>query len=398
MAGDVRGAAGAVGERFAMNFEKLVQAITEIHRQTRGAAAKAVNVALTYRNWLIGSYIHEYELKGEDRAEYGKQLIVRLARSLRQQAIPASEPQRLYTYLAFFRAYPQIADALPRLAPGLQILRSVTGQSELVAADTILRPATGESETGHSIRSFAGDVLLERLSYTHLEHLTAIEDPLKRAFYEVECIKGNWSVRELKRQIGSLYFERSGLSCDKEKLSALANAAAQQAEVQHVIRDPYVFEFLGLRPQEVLPESDLEAALIEKMQTFLLELGHGFCFEARQKRLIIGGEAFFVDLVFYHRVLKCHVLVDLKVDEFRHEHLGQLNTYVEYYRRHEMTGGDQPPVGILLCTGKNHALVEYALAGMDNRLFVSKYQLVLPKPEELQRYLDEQHRHLGGEA
>ena len=398
MAGDVRGAAGAVGERLAMNFEKLVQAITEIHRETRGAAAKAVNVALTCRNWLIGAYIHEYELKGEDRAEYGKQLIVRLARSLRQQAIPASEPQRLYAYLAFFRAYPQIADALPRLAPGLQILRPVTGKSEFFAADSILRPATGESETGHSIRSFAGDVLIERLSYTHLELLTAVEDPLKRAFYEVECIKGNWSVRELKRQIASLYFERSGLSRDKEKLSTLANAAAQQAEVQHVIRDPYVFEFLGLRPQEVLPESDLEAALIEKMQTFLLELGHGFCFEARQKRLIIGGEAFFVDLVFYHRVLKCHVLVDLKVDEFHHEHLGQLNTYVEYYRRHEMTEGDQPPVGILLCTGKNHALVEYALAGMDNRLFVSKYQLVLPKPEELQRYLDEQHRHLGGEA
>jgi len=150
----------------------------------------------------------------------------------------------------------------------------------------------------------------------------------------------------------------------------------------------------------VLPESDLEASLIEKLQNFLLELGHGFCFEGRQKRLLIGGEAFFVDLVFYHRVLKCHVLVELKVDEFRHEHLGQLNTYVSYYRAHEMADGDQPPVGILLCTGKNHALVEYALAGMDNRLFVSKYQLQLPKADELQRYIEEQHRLLetGGKA
>ena len=224
------------------------------------------------------------------------------------------------------------------------------------------------------------------------ELLLEIEDPLKRAFYEVECIKGNWSVRELKRQIGSLYFERSGLSRDKARLSEIANAVASKSEPKDVIRDPYVFEFLGLRPQEVLPESELEAALIEKLQNFLLELGHGFCFEGRQKRLLIGGEAFFVDLVFYHRVLKCHVLVELKVDEFRHEHLGQLNTYVSYYRAHEMTEGDQPPVGILLCTGKNHALVEYALAGMDNRLFVSKYQLELPKPEELQRYIEEQRR------
>ncbi|MBM4308853.1 MAG: DUF1016 domain-containing protein, partial [Deltaproteobacteria bacterium] len=135
-----------------------------------------------------------------------------------------------------------------------------------------------------------------------------------------------------------------------------------------------------------------EAALIERLQNFLLELGHGFCFEGRQKRLLIGGETFFVDLVFYHRLLKCHVLVELKVDQFRHEHLGQINTYVSYYRTHEMTEGDQPPIGILLCTDKNHALVEYALAGMDNRLFVSKYQLELPKPEELQRYIEEQRR------
>jgi predicted nuclease of restriction endonuclease-like (RecB) superfamily len=242
-------------------------------------------------------------------------------------------------------------------------------------------------------------MLVERLSYTHLELLAAIDDALKRALYEVECIRGNWSVRELKRQIASLYFERSGLSRDKAKLAELAHSAAEQTEPKLAIRDPYIFEFLGLRPQDVLPEADLEAALLAKLEDFLLELGHGFCFETRQKRLLIGGEAFFVDLVFYHRVLKCHVLAELKVDEFRHEHLGQLNTYVSYYRAHEMTAGDQLPVGILLCTGKNHALVEYALAGMDNRLFVPKYQLELPKPEELQRYIDEQRRLLeAGEA
>lgn len=236
------------------------------------------------------------------------------------------------------------------------------------------------------------------LSYSHFDLLAALEPPLKRAFYELECLKGGWSVRELKRQIASLYFERSGLSEDKAALARLAHARAEGQSPALVLRDPYVFEFLGLRSREVLPESDLEAALLQGLETFLLELGHGFCFEARQKRLTIGGEHFFVDLVFYHRVLKCHVLVELKVDEFRHEHMGQLNTYVSYYRAHEMTPGDQPPVGLLLCTGKNHALVEYALAGLDNRLFVSKYQLELPQPADLQQYLDQQRRELEGGA
>jgi predicted nuclease of restriction endonuclease-like (RecB) superfamily len=377
-----------------MNFNALVHAIADIHRRTQSSVAQSVNIALTYRNWLIGAYIHEYELQGQDRAEYGEQLIKRLADALRKQRVPACERPRLYAYLSFYRVYPQIREALSQEWESMEIstsdaaaiFRSVTGKSTSAeGAGTIVRSMTGISPT-------PGRLLVEHLSYTHLELLTGIDDPLKRAFYEIESIKGNWAVRELKRQIGSLYFERSGLSHNKERLSEIANAVAAKTEPKDVIRDPYVFEFLGLRPQEVLPESDLESALIEKLQNFLLELGHGFCFEGRQKRLNIGGEAFFVDLVFYHRVLKCHVLVELKVDEFRHEHLGQLNTYVSYYRAHEMTEGDQPPVGILLCTGKNHALVEYALAGMDNRLFVSKYQLQLPKPDELQRYIEAQRR------
>jgi predicted nuclease of restriction endonuclease-like (RecB) superfamily len=377
-----------------MNFAALVQAIADVHRRTHVTATKAVNMALTLRNWLIGAYIHEYELQGQDRAEYGDRLMQRLTDALRQQGVPSCERPRLYAYLTFYRAYPQVSEAIPQewaategqTLVALEIFRSVTGKSNPTqGAETIVRSATGINPT-------SGRMLVERLSYTHLELLAAIDDPLKRAFYEVECIRGNWSVRELKRQIASLYFERSGLSRDKAKLAELAHSAAEQTEPRLAIRDPYVFEFLGLRPQDVLPEADLEAALLARLEDFLLELGHGFCFEARQKRLLIGGEVFFADLVFYHRVLKCHVLVELKVDEFRHEHLGQLNTYVSYYRAHEMTVGDQLPVGILLCTGKNHALVEYALAGMDNRLFVSKYQLELPKPEELQRYIDEQRR------
>src|SRR3989339_539196 len=200
----------------------------------------------------------------------------------------------------------------------------------------------------------------------------------------------SWSVRELKRQIASLYYERSGLSINKKKLSLITQSKAEPLAARQIIRDPYVFEFLGLKPRDVLGESSLENALLDKLQDFLQELGHGFCFEARQKRVLIGGEHFFVDLVFYHRILKCHVLIELKVDNFKHEYLGQLNTYVNWYRKHETSEGDNAPVGILLCTKKNHALVEYALAGMDNKLFVSKYQLELPKKEAIRRFLEEQ--------
>ena len=357
-----------------MNFESLVRAIESVHHTASGMAAKTINRALTLRNWLIGAYIVEYEQKGEDRAAYGDRLMIRLAERLHKGNVSRCDERELRRYRLFYIEYPQIRDSVSPEWGGMPLLE----KRDAVSPEFQLSCST----------------LLNHLSFTHFRLLLENDEPLKRAFYEVECIKGNWSVRELKRQIASLYFERSGLSHDKTKLSELANAAAVQAEPQHVIRDPYVFEFLGLRASDVLPESDLEAALLEKVQTFLLELGHGFCFEARQKRLAIGGEYFFVDLVFYHRVLKCHVLVELKVGAFNHEHLGQLNTYVSYYRANEMTAGDQPPVGILLCTDKNHALVEYALAGMDNRLFVSKYQLELPEPEALKRYLDEQRRML----
>lgn len=229
--------------------------------------------------------------------------------------------------------------------------------------------------------------LVQRLSFTHLVELTALEDPLKRAFYEVECVRGNWSVRALKRQIATLYFERSALSSDKTKLSRMAHAAAEKAEPKLAIRDPYVFEFLGLKARDAVSESDLEDALLDNLHEFLMELGHGFCLEARQKSIVIGKTRGFVDLVFYHRILKCHVLIELKVDKFTHEHLGQLNTYVSWYRKHMMTEGDNPPVGLLLCTQNDHVLVEYATANLDNRLFVSKYQLELPRKEELERFL-----------
>lgn len=382
-----------------MNFTALVDAIRQAHAQCAAQANRAVNVSLTLRNWVIGGYIHCYELNGQDRAKYGDALIDKLAVALARHEVSACERQRLYSYLVFFRTYPQIVGAVPNETfsslqlplnlAGTAIVRSATGQSDSASSVSIVRSVTGQL-------AITGRMLLERLSYTHLELLAAIDDPLKRAFYEVECIRGNWSVRTLKRQIATLYFERSGLSKDKEKLAAMVKKGVETAEPKLAIRDPYIFEFLGLRAQDAVAESDLEAALVENLREFLLELGHGFCLEAQQKSIVIGNTRGFVDLVFYHRILKCHVLVELKVDEFRHEHLGQLNTYVTWYRKHMMAKGDNPPVGLLLCTGKDHALVQYAIASMNNRLFVSKYAVELPSKSELEKFIQRRHLEMGG--
>ncbi len=358
------------------DFGSLVAVIREVHEHCAAQAGKAVNISLTLRNWAIGCYIREYEQNGADRAEYGENLLDRLADRLHKEGMPYVQSRELRRYRQFYLVYSRIWQSL---TPELQ--RFLPGSGPPV-------PEIRESVTPEL--AVVGKTLVTSLSFTHLNELMAIDDPLKRTFYEIECIRGNWSVRELKRQIGSLCFERSGLSQDKQKLAAMLKSGAEISDPRLVVRDPYVFEFLGLRSREVMGESDLEDVLLDKLQEFLLELGHGFCFEARQKRLLIGETHGFVDLVFYHRILKCHVLVELKVAEFSHEHMGQLNTYVSWYKRNMMTGGDNPPVGILLCTRKDHTLVEYALADMDNRLFVSKYQLELPSREEIQRFVETQ--------
>ena len=360
-----------------MDFKKLVDAIQQAHNQLSDQARRAVNTSLTLRNWLIGLHIREYEQHGADRAQYGESLLNRLSEELRRNSIPRSDARELRRYRLFYSVYPQIREALtPEFRSRLFLSKDL-----------------GVSDSQMSCASqFSGKTLISKLSFTHLVELFALEDNTKRAFYEVECIRGNWSVRELKRQMSSLYYERTGLSRNKRKLSELAQQSAEKDEPKLAIRDPYVFEFLGLNPKEVMSESHLEDQLIDKLEAFLLELGHGFCFEARQKRILIGDEHFFVDLVFYHRILKCHVLVDLKLEKFSHENIGQLNTYVSWYRKNMMSKGDNPPVGILLCTKRNQTLVEYALAGMDNGLFVSKYQIELPKKEDMQRFIEEQVR------
>lgn len=364
-----------------VDFDSLIKAIIQVHERLQFQAVKAVNACLTLRNWLIGCYIHEYEQKGKDRATYGEHLLDSLAQRLERNNIPRSSARELRRYRQFYLVYPQIRESLT--PESYEHLTGGTGSEKDDNSDKKRELVTPESV-------ISGKLLVERLSFTHIAELLQIEEPLKRHFYETECIRGNWSVRDLKRQIASLYYERSGLSKDKKKLSRIVQSKAEQISTSQIIRDPYVFEFLGLKPKEVMSESALEDSFLDKLQDFLLELGRGFCFEARQKRILIGDEYYFVDLIFYHRILKCHVLIELKVAEFSHEYLGQLNTYVNWYRAHETVKGDNPPIGILLCTSKNHALVKYALAGMNNRLFVSKYQLQLPKKEEIRRFLEGQ--------
>ena len=363
-------------QKHDMDFNALVSSIRQIHKHLAAQACSAVNISLTMRNWAIGYYIREYEQSGADRAKYGETLLDKLAGRLRSEDMKRVAARELRRYRRFYMVYPQIWD-------------SATTEFRNLLSHTLLQLPTSIRESVTPETRISGKTLITRLSFTHLAELIAIDDPLKRTFYEAECIHGNWSVRELKRQIGSLYYERSGLSENKEKLAEMVQSGAEQAPSTLVIRDPYIFEFLGLKSKEVMSESDLEDALLDKLQDFLLELGHGFCFEARQKRILIGDTYGFVDLVFYHRILKCHVLIDLKIENFTHENIGQLNTYVSWYRKNMMTDSDNRPIGILLCTQKDHALVEYALAGMDNSLFVSKYQLELPSKEDIQRFLEE---------
>lgn len=370
------------------DFTTLVAAIRQAHEHMAAQASRAVNVSLTLRNWVIGCYIREYEQNGADRAQYGSQILDHLSRELQELLDKCYTDRYLRLCRQLYETYPQIRKSLISIfrQPG----KGKSAISELPSLPEV--DGTEIAPTVSPLLVIPGEKLVERLSFTHIIELIKLDDPIKRVFYEIESIRGNWSVRELKRQIGSLYYERSGLSGDKNKLAELAQAGADQAEPKLTIRDPYIFEFLGIKPREVMRESDLEDALLDKLQDFLLELGHGFCFEARQKRILIGDTHGFVDLVFYHRILKCHVLVELKVESFTHENLGQLNTYVNWYRKNMMAKGDNPPVGILLCTQKDHALVEYAIAGMDNHLFVSMYQLELPKKEDIQRFLEEKMR------
>jgi predicted nuclease of restriction endonuclease-like (RecB) superfamily len=366
-----------------MDYPALITAISEAHQQAQAVAAGAVNRHLVFRNWLIGAFLVEFEQSGEDRAEYGASLLKRVSADLREREVPGASPDMLERMRLLYLHYPQMAERIS--APPVRKL-------------PLGEPATPESDISAPAVRNSGDrtplplpveKLLE-LSWTHLADLVRLEDPWKRAFYENECLKGHWSKRQLQRQIGSLLYERSALSTDREAVIERARQQAMETpgQIADLIRDPYILEFTGLTERPHYLEADLEKALLDHLQSFLLELGTGFCFEARQRRVTVGNEHDYLDLVFYHRILRCHLLIDLKIRPFRHGDAGQMNFYLNYWKDQVMAEGDNPPVGLLLCTDKDQTKVEYATGGLDHQIFVSRYLVALPKPEQLEQLIE----------
>ena len=347
-------------------------------------AAHAVNLALTSRNWLMGCYIVEFEQNGEDRAAYGEQLLKRLEQRLKTKGL---NERRFREFRRLYLVYPQLKEqVLHYIMAGNEIRHTLSTEFTEPIRHT-LSAELQTSEIQYNKWSIPAERLFNKLPYSHLKFISKIENPTKRAFYETEAIRGCWSARELERQISSLYYERSGLSKNKEALSALVQQQATLLQPKDVINTPVTLEFLGLNEHALVTENDLEQSILDNLQHFLLEMGHGFCFETRQKRILIDEDYFFTDLVFYHRILKCHVIVELKIDKFRHEYASQLNMYLNYFKAEVMQPDDNPPIGILLCTEKGDTLVKYATAGLNPNIFVQKYMIELPSEEEIKEFI-----------
>ena len=364
------------------SFSDLASIIQSTHDVAQSSAIRAINRMQTMRNWLIGYYIVEFEQHGKDRAEYGTQLLKKLEEQVNRKGLNVTLFQ---TSRNFYNLYPQLGGLF---VPN-EIYSTLSNKSEsripLMDKSTDAQTNTICATVSHKFQT-PPEMIVSRLSFSHIREIMSVDDPLARYFYEQECIKCTWSVRELRRQISTNLYVRTGISSNPEKMLSLPSLQGHDNnELQ--IRQPFTFEFLGLKANEVVDEKDIENALIDHLQDFLLELGKGFCFESRQKRIIIDDEYYYPDLVFYNRILHCGVIIELKDEEFSHQNLGQLNAYVSHYKEHEMQPGDNPPIGILLCTRKGKKMVEYALAGMDNQLFVSTYMLQLPDKKTLEDFL-----------
>ena len=364
------------------SFSDLASIIQSTHDAAHSSAVRAINRMQTMRNWLIGYYIVEFEQHGKDRAEYGAQLLKKLEERVNRKGLNVTLFQ---TSRNFYNLYPQMGGLF---VPN-EIYSTLSNKSEsripLMDKSTDAQTNTICATVSHKFQT-PPEMIVSRLSFSHIREIMSVDDPLARYFYEQECIKCTWPVRELRRQISTNLHFRAGISGNPEKMLSQSSVQGHDSAALQ-IRQPFTFEFLGLKAQEIVDEHDLEDALISHLQEFILELGKGFCFEARQKRIIIDDEYYYPDLLFYNRILHCGVIIELKNEEFSHENLGQLNAYVSYYKENEMQLGDNPPVGILLCTRKGKKMVEYALAGMDNRLFVSTYMLQLPDKKTLEDFL-----------
>lgn len=323
-----------------LEYVKLVSHIVDLWDEARGKAAIAVNTELLDANWQTGQYIVEFEQGGNARAKYGDNLLVNLSKDLTRMRGKGFSKSNLVYMRKLYLVFPK-------------------------------------SET-----------LSHQLTWSHYFELLKCDDRMEMQFYINECIKERWSVRNLKRQINSALFQRLALSTDKEGVLALANEGTRMMTPADIIRDPYVLEFTGIPQQKRYKESELEKALKVNMEKFLLELGRGFAFMGRQYVIPIGSRKFKVDLVFYNAILKCYVLIDLKRAEIKHGDIGQMNLYLNYFKKEICQPDDNPPVGIVLGAKKDEVLMEYALQGIDNQLFAARYQLYLPNRDELQKQLD----------
>lgn len=362
------------------SLENLAFAIQESNEFFLDQVKKQVNVSFTLRNWIIGYHIFKYEQSGKDRAEYGKEIFKKLAERLKSMGVKGLSFNNLYQCRQFYFTYPQIVQTLPE-------------QLQLPAneLDRILRALPGEFK---KLPMISPHDLVNKLSYTHFIELMSCVPLLKRLFYETETINNNWSTRELQRAKESLLFERTGKSTNKEAMVKSMNKK-HDLNPENFFRNPYMLEFLDLEEKPSFTESKLEEAIINHLQKFLTELGHGFCFEARQKRITFNNAHYRIDLVFYHRILKCHVLIELKLTDFSPADVGQMNLYLNYYKDNEMHEDDNPPIGIILCAGKSDTIVKYATGGLTQNLLISQYLTNLPTEKQLRDIIEEEQSKIG---
>jgi predicted nuclease of restriction endonuclease-like (RecB) superfamily len=371
----------------AQPYSSLITDLASLIEQGRKAAVRYVNTALVATYWLMGRRIVEYEQKGRERAEYGEALLKRLSKDLTKQFGKGWGEPHLRAIRQFYLIYGEIEKRYTLCSesrmPNEAKIRH-TARIELLPAK-ILSPKSHvpTAESFHEIFP---------LSWSHYRLLMRLDEPFKREFYEAECLRGNWSVRQLDRQIQSMLYERTALS--KRKLAVIAKSHKNPITLrpEDEIKDPYILEFLGLKDE--YSESQLEEALIRHIENFLLELGIGFTFVARQKRITIEGTHYRLDLLLYHRILRCLVAVDLKMGEFSHSDAGQMNLYLNYLKDKEKLPGENDPVGIILCSSKKNVVVEYALGGMSNKIFTSTYKLQLPDPEVLRAEIEQERQRL----
>lgn len=389
------------------DFESLVSNIQSTSNALQEDARLVINRNVTARAWLTGFYIVEYEQQGNDRAKYGEGLLKRLAERLNDKSFSLAS---LKNFRQFYLYYPQLAEPIVRYlfaksgkSQSVISLLQSSGNLDIVKSQSpISQLPSYQSATvsgdGFAMMTTEGEVmpvpqtLFNRLSFTHISKLIHIGDPTKRAFYAIEAMRGPWSVRELQRQIDSNYYERSGWSKKPDLLASKVAERAERPTFREELKSHYIFEFLGLAAKNVVEEDELEQALIDHLEEFMLELDMGFCLEARQKKLLIDDRYFKADLVFYHRILKCHCIVELKAHRLDYADMAQLNMYLEYYRRHYMRPDDNPPIGLLLCTEYGQEMVEYVFPNTDPHLFVAQYELQLPSKEKMKDFLMRENR------